>query len=470
VIAAPDVHQVARRPDEPAQGVAYLVALVAVINLPTLGLLRAGLSLIAFALLVTGLRDLKALLIVLFALMPVRAGALSLGAVGGFELTFNRVCVIVALLCYLWHRLGQRRPAKAGEPMLWVIAVLVVIDILAVFLGDGAIGASAKRVTSEVIEVFLFAVLCYRGLSEDDFPRVIQAFALGSLVLCLAAVGERATGVNVLFRFPATTELYAQLQEVTVGLERADLMRVRGSFQNPVYLSGFLPLVAFAATYLLLVVRRRALGGVLLLLLGIVAILSLSRTAMYGVAVFAAPVLIWWLSQDPARRVLNGALLLAGVVGALYLLAPEDLGRALDMARNPYSEEFGGGDTQHRIELITTGVPLILGLNPFGVGFDESAIETTSLVSPDVANFYVGYGLVNGIVFVVWFCVLLGYMLYRLLARHRDVDWLLAALVLSVAATYLSFAEYWITFPAVLAFVLVSRERFTVREHDPSAA
>jgi len=61
-------------------------------------------------------------------------------------------------------------------------------------------------------------------------------------------------------------------------------------------------------------------------------------------------------------------------------------------------------------------------------------------------------------------------MMYRLLARHRDVDWLLAALVASIAATYLSFAEYWITFPALLAFVLVSRERVTVSEHDIGAA
>jgi len=453
-----------------SRALAFVVVLVAVINLPTLGLLRAGLSLIALALLMTGLRELKALLIVLFALMPVRASALSLGAIGGFELTFNRVCVMVALACYLWVRSEQRVKQDKPEPILRVIAVLVAIDVLTVFLGDGAFAASAKRVISDVAEVFLFAVLCYRGLAEADFPQVVQGFGVGSLILCLAVIVERATGLNVLFRFPATTELYAQLQDMTAGLERADVLRVRGSFQNPVYLSGFLPLVAFAATYLLVIARRRALGGALLLALGMVAIFSLSRTAMYGLAVFGVPVLLWWLSRAPARRVLSSALLVLAAGGALYILAPDDFGRAVELARNPTAEEFGGADTQHRVDLITAGIPLVLELNPFGVGFDESAIETTRLLSPDVANFYVGYGLVNGIVFVACFCVLLGYMMYRVLARHRDIDWLLGALILSIAATYLSYAEYWITFPALLAFVLVSRERAGAIRHDPRAA
>src|SRR3989442_12613312 len=86
-------------PPRPFSTLGFVTLFLLVINLPTLGLLRTGLSLIAFALLVTGLGDLKKLLVVLFTVMPVRAGALSLGAVGGFDLTFNRVCVIVALAC-----------------------------------------------------------------------------------------------------------------------------------------------------------------------------------------------------------------------------------------------------------------------------------------------------------------------------------------------------------------------------------
>src|SRR5207237_10182987 len=104
----------------PCRALAIVVVLLVVINLLTLGSLRAGLSLIAFALLVTGLRDLKALLVLLFTLMPVRSGALSLGAVGGFEVTFNRVCVIVGLACYLWFRLNKRVEPnpKTSEPIL----------------------------------------------------------------------------------------------------------------------------------------------------------------------------------------------------------------------------------------------------------------------------------------------------------------------------------------------------------------
>src|SRR5205807_7852130 len=167
-----------------------------------------------------------------------------------------------------------------------------------------------------------------------------------------------------------------------------------------------------AATYLLLIGRRRALGGALLVALSMAAAFSLSRTALYGLAIFGVPVFVWWLSREPTRRVLSSAFLVAGLAGPLYVLAPEDLERAIDLARNPSAEEFGGADTQHRMDLVTAGIPLVLELNPFGVGFDENAIETTRILSPDVANFYVGYGLVNGIVFVAWFCVLLGYMMY----------------------------------------------------------
>src|SRR2546423_1683470 len=115
-------------PPHSSRALALVTVFLIVINLPTLGLLRAGLSLVTFALLVTGLRDLKALLVLLFTLMPVRAGALSLGGLGGFELTFNRVCVIVALLCYLWSRLKQPVQPRRREPILRVIVVLVAID------------------------------------------------------------------------------------------------------------------------------------------------------------------------------------------------------------------------------------------------------------------------------------------------------------------------------------------------------
>jgi len=53
------------------------------------------------------------------------------------------------------------------------------------------------------------------------------------------------------------------------------------------------------------------------------------------------------------------------------------------------------------------------------------------------------------------FCVLLVYMMWRLARAGDMVSWMLFWLTASIVGTYFSYAEYWISFPMLMVFVLV---------------
>ena len=437
------------------RGITVLLFLfIACLNVPSMGSLRLALAAFAGILLVIGLRDLRFLMLVLIALVPVQSSALGFGTVYGYQLTFNRVAVLIAVLCFLLQRSNYPRIPGRREPLLYMLLALFALSVLTDLLGSGSYQTGAQRTVSESVEVMLFAYICYRVFGPRELGSVISAFAAGGILLSCSVILERVTGLNLLFRFPVANEIYAGLLSAEQTLERADTLRVRGSFQNPVYLSGFLPLLLFAGAYLLLTQRQRVLGGALLVLVVLTACFSISRTAIYALLIFGAPILIMTQMRHGIGRIIRFAALALVLGGALYAIFPTDLERAVALTINPFDRSLGGKDTADRLDLITVGVPFVSSLNPFGVGFYQ-ADQFSALLGPDIADFFILYSIARGVIWVAAFCMLLAYMMWRTLRGGNMVSWMLFWLVLSISATYLSYAEYWISFPMLLVFVLV---------------
>ncbi len=424
------------------------------INVPSMGALRIPLAGFAVMLLVIGLRSLPSLVLLMAALVPIQSSLLGFGSVFGFELTFNRVAVCILAACYFLRGTKYVERGRGREPLLYWLLGILALSTLSDMFGDGTFLAGAQQTVSEGVEVVLFAYICYRLFPRAELARVVSAFAVGGILQCISIVIERVTGTNFLFRFPTSESFYAELQAASTGLERGDVLRVRGPFQNPVYLSGFLPLLLFAAVYLVVVHRRRLLGGGLLILVLLTACLSISRTAMYALVLFGLPVLYITQIRRGIGHVVKLAVLAAVLAGALYAAFPADIKRAFTLTVNPYEESLGGADTADRLNLIASGVPFVLGLNPFGAGVEEGHL-ISALLGADIANFFIGYAIQRGVIWVAAFCFLLVYMAWRLIRAGDTVAWMLFWLTASITATYLSYAEYWISFPMLLVFVLI---------------
>lgn len=231
-------------------------------------------------------------------------------------------------------------------------------------------------------------------------------------------------------------------------------MRVRGPYTSPVDLAAFLPLLLFCAIYLVLVQRRRFLGGALLILVLLTACFSISRTALYALAISGLPVLLVWLRGKGIGQTIKYAMIGLLVLLLLVAVFPGDFQRAYDLVLNPHEESLGGQSTQDRMDLITLGVPFVLGLNPFGAG-GEKGTGIAMLLGPDIADFYIGYSITRGVIWVGMFCWMLIYLMWRLWRIKDFVSRMLFWLVVSITATYFSYAEYWITFPMLLVFILI---------------
>ncbi len=435
-----------------------LLLFIACLNVSSIGSLHALLAAFAGLLLLTGLRDLRFLMLVLIALVPVQSNLLGFGSVFGFQLTFNRVALLIALGCFLLHRSNYPQIPGRREPLLYVLLGLFALSVLTDLLGDGSYMSGAQRTVSESVEVLLFAYVCYRVFRPFELGSLLAAFAAGGILLGICVIWERMTNINLLLRFPVPDDIFAGLQIGTATLSRDDVLRVRGSFQNPVYLSGFLPLLLFCAIYLLLVQRRRFLGGALFVLVVLTACFSISRTAIFGLAIAGVPVLLRQLCRMEIGQVVKYAVI--GMLPFLFLLAifPSDFQRAYDLATKPNESSLGGSSTQGRMDLITLGVPFVLSLNPFGAGMDNGAVISLFL-GPDIADFYISYSITRGVIWVGAFCSLLIYLMWRLWRANDFVSRMLFWLVVSLTATYFSYAEYWISFPMLLVFVLVHGDR-----------
>lgn len=431
-----------------------LLLFVGCLNVLSMAALTVSLGGFSAILLYLGLRDLRLLLLILIALVPVQSSILGFGPVFGFELTFNRIVLPIAVALFVTKRSNYQRSSDRREPLLYILSGMFVLSVLTDLLGDGAFLAGAQRTFSESVEVVLFAYICYRVFGRFGLGAPVSAFAIGGITLCVSTVIERTTGLNLLFRFPVADDMNLTLQNAALTLDRADVLRVRGSFLNPVYLSGFLPLLMFAGAYLLLVQRRRYLGGALLLLVPLTAYLSISRTAVYSLAIFGMPIASSQLKRMGVKRSFKIAFAVVLLTAVFYAIFQEDFQRAFALAFNPNEESVGGSSTGQRLELITTGIPFVLALNPFGAGVDQ-AKTISLLLGPDIANFFVGYSIARGVIWVGAFCSVLAYMMWRLLRARDPVSRMLFWLTLSISVTYLSYAEYWISFPMLLVFVLI---------------
>jgi hypothetical protein len=445
---------VSLRPGETWGIVLLLLAFVACLNVGSLGALRLALGLYAGVLLIIGLRDLRYLMLILIGLEPIRPTILSFGTLLGFQMTFNRIIVPIAVVCYLLNRSKFSYRVDRKEPLLFILAGLSALSLLTDLLGDGTFLAGAQRTFSESVEVLLFAYICYRVFKSSELSTVVASFSIGGVLLCLCIFWEHFWNTNLLFRFPVPEDLYGLLVNANLTLDRAGTLRVRGPFQNSVYLSAFLPLVLFAAIYLLVAERRRLLGGTLLVMTVLSATFSISRTAIFALAICGVPALLYQARRMGIGRIIGYASTALVILLLLYAIFPTDLQRAADLTLNLNDQSLGGTSTQDRMDLITFGVPFVLGLNPFGVGVDRAA-DISLLLGPDIANFFVGYSIARGVIWVGAFCCMLIYLMWRLWHEKDAVSRMLFWLLLSITATYFSYAEYWISFPMLLVFVLV---------------
>jgi hypothetical protein len=434
--------------------VLLLLAFVACLNVGSIGALRLALSLYAGLLLIIGLRDLRYLMLVLIAIEPVRPTILSLGRLLGFQMTFNRIIVPIAVVCYLLNRSRLPRRVDREEPLVFILVGLLALSLLTDLLGDGTFLAGAERTFSESVEVLLFAYICYRVFKPSELGAVVASFGTGGVLLCLCTFWEHFRGTNLLFQFPVVEDLYPEILTANLTLDRAGALRVRGPFQNPVYLSAFLPLVLFAAIYLLVAERHRLLGRALLVMTLLSACFSISRTAIFALAICGVPAFLYRARKMGTGRIVGYASAALVILLLLYALFPADLQRAADMTLNLNDRSIGGTSTQDRIDLITVGVPFVLSLNPFGTGVDKG-MTISLLLGPDIANFYVGYSITRGVIWVGAFCCMLIYLMWRLWHAKDFVSRMLFWLVVSITATYFSYAEYWISFPMLLVFILV---------------
>jgi hypothetical protein len=405
-------------------------------------------SLLFIVISILSIYNFQYVLLLYLALYPITSHYLVLLKIP-FDISFNRVFAIIIVIGYLINKKGTRQ--KNTNRLILLLYILSFIDVLASILSNSGLISNINMSVSFIIEVVIVSIIYYKIFNVSYLPKLIYSFSIGVFFLSVCGIWERFFEINLLFSFPTASDIYNYYQ--LVYEMRDEVRRIRGPFIGAVQYSGFGPLMIFCSLYIY--GKKKVIGIFLLTTVTACLFFCISRTAIY---LFGIYILLYLIITTQKKTIFLGFVLL---LTFLVIIFPDDMYRAIDMGLNPYEPLYSGSNTEGRLVLINEGVKTMLVSNPFGLGSGEDLqnLIVSDITFMDMCNFFIAFGIIKGLLYVLIFSYIILYLLWKLLllSWHNN-DEIFRLFFVSYLATFiglLSYAEISITLPILLIFYLV---------------
>jgi hypothetical protein len=305
-----------------------------------------------------------------------------------------------------------------------------------------------KQFTFLLSFAFVFVVILSVVRTFDQIDLLLRVLVGGGTIVSILSLIELQTGTN----------WFSQLDRVLPFLEptgvegggelaRAGRLRVYASAQHPIGLGELLVLLIPMAVYVAVVSRRRIWFGAVLLL-GLAAFSTVSRTAVVSLVAIG----VVFLLLRPANTLRFWPLLIPGLL-AVHIAMPGVLGsmyKGLFPKQGIVAHEDGGPVGSSRTASFGPGLHEV-GLRPlFGGGYGSRIVNGPDKNSFIVDNQWLATGMETGLLGVAaWVWVFVAFLRRMFRAARRDTGprgWLFVGAAASAAgfgvgmATFDSFA------------------------------
>lgn len=338
-------------------------------------------------------------------------------------LSLTRAFQAAALLMWIYLLLRSRAYRSCLRDRLVAIrgvvvgsALFLIVKVLGVLVADHPL-IVLKDIANELLSVaFPFLLMLTVVSDRKQLRAILGVFFAAALVVIAIGAYEGFVGRNLFFGLLDVDSEY--LRQVFYDKDRGAGHRVQSTFSNPLTLSEFLSFSFPVCAYFLLNLRRRAIGGLVLIGYAIAAMyvvkLSGSRSglgalglAFFGVAIFYS------VRGLMVSKTIFGASMNAMAVGLCVCAAIIASMYVSDLLLGNNLREFQSG--MARIEMWRKGLSEIVDspLIGFGQGLGAIALEYrggNTLYTID--SYFLSVLLDNGVAGLLCLIFVLSYTLY----------------------------------------------------------
>jgi O-antigen ligase len=378
-----------------------------------------------------------------------------LGAAGGPATLF----AVALMICYLVMRLHPGFQLDTGPQPVRVAGVLFLCSILAAyvsgnrqFMPSAELNGADRGIISAVGWLGVLVVAADGIDSADRLKTLLNRIVTGTTTLALIGIFQFFTSLNV--------TKYVVIPGLVFNQAPSDLI-TRGGFDRPTATTAQ-PLEFAALMVMVLPIaihqarfapaRLRGQRWLKVAVIGLAIPMTVSRTALAGLAITGLVLLPTWPAQH--RRRAYAALLAAGA--GLLLTAPQLLSTFVNLVAQVTG---GSASTDSRTTAISQALPYIAQHPWFGTGFGTFLPQVYFFTDDQYLSSLITTGAVG--LFFLGLLFVTGWLVARSLRRRsadaevRDLAQSLAAAIAVAAACFGTFDALGFAVAAGLTCILI---------------
>jgi polysaccharide biosynthesis protein PslJ len=428
-----------------------------------LGVLVAGLVVVAYQKVLLAWRTMLAAILLIILFIPIRrytvAGNLPI------ELEPYRIVIMIVLACWFCALLVDPQVRWRRTGLEWPIGALVAALLLSMVANLTRVNAAGATVVknftffvSYLLVVFFIASIVR---SRRDLDRMVRLLVAGGAIIAFSSLVEWKTATNF-YNWYGHALPFLHYVDEGAAMQRGSGVRARGSAQHPIALSAALVMLVPLAYYLF----RRDKRKLWLVAVGLLTLGALSTGSRTGTTMLIA-LLVAFAAIKP-RASLRLAPLLVPMLVVIQVVMPGTLGTMRSMLSPSYlikEQSYDQGATAGRVADLGPALDRWSQKPLVGSGFGTTVADPNAPKESEqqiLDDQWLGSLLEIGAVGVLALLALFVAAVRRLgrLARRaedEDDGWLATAL----AASLISFGVGMLTFDA-FAFIQVTFIAFVV--------
>jgi O-antigen ligase len=429
-----------------------------------LGVLVAGLVVIAYQEVLLAWRTMLAAILLIILFIPIRrytvAGNLPV------ELEPYRIVIMIVLACWFCALLVDPHVRWRTTGLEWPIGALVAALLLSMAANLSRVNAAGPTVVKNFTFFVSYLLVVYFIASvvrsRRDLDRMLRLLVAGGAIVALSSLVEWKTTTNF-FNWYGHVIPFLHYVDEGAAMQRGSGVRARGSAQHPIALSAALVMLVPLAYYLF----RRDGRKLWLVAVGLLTLGALATGSRTGTTMLIA-LLVAFAAIKPRESIRLAPLLLPMLI-VIQVVMPGTLGTMRSMLSPSYlikEQSYDQGATAGRVADLGPALDRWSQKPLVGSGFGTTVSDPNAPKESEqqiLDDQWLGSLLEIGAVGVLALLALFIAAIRRLSrlarrAREDDDGWLATALAASLIAfgvgmlTFDAFAFIQVTFIAFVMF------------------
>src|SRR5271157_5437099 len=166
---------------------------------------------------------------------------------GLFDLTTQRVIIVVLFVLYLWR--GRKERAKSAEKNSLPLKFLIIIQIawmIVATMNSAVFTVSFKTVLSQLLDYYLAFYIFGKSISNvKTVNKILMAFVAAMFVCSVLGAFEAYRGWSIVSIFPPTTHYFGG----DLGGDSDRGVRIQATFGHPILYGATLAMAIPLALY-----------------------------------------------------------------------------------------------------------------------------------------------------------------------------------------------------------------------------